>query len=195
LLYLIPISITPGADTVTRGDTLWLTLNTTDSLLDLRSQQRYYMPRQKLALAVAVGFREFSGPTQVPGSNAADFTVVNQIGQLLPGGATFRPLEPVYAGQRYRARIGLIPHRTGVYGLNLLSVVEVPKPLPLVPVASTAKGEPRRAVVDDIYYIINKGEVHFGLQQQHSLVTSTKPNAPEAAVYYEQQGTFTFTVR
>lgn len=193
--FVVPVRIEPGAATVARGDTLWLSVNFSDSLLDLRSNQRYRARQQDLKLDAAVGFRKLLGPTQSLGSNAQDFVVVNRLGQLLPGGATFRRWEPVYDGHRYRARIGIIPQKTGVYALTLLSALDTPDPLPFLTVSPGADGEARRAVLDDVYYIINEGDVHFDLQQQHSLVISTRPEATEASIYYEQQGTFTFVVR
>ncbi|HEX8350991.1 MAG TPA: hypothetical protein VF598_13590 [Hymenobacter sp.] len=103
--FVIPMSITPGADTVARGDTLWLTADFSDSLLNLRSNKRYRIQKQDLELFAFVGFRRLSGPDQYPGSNAQDFTVLNQVGQLQPGGPTFRRFEPVY--DTYRSNIRL----------------------------------------------------------------------------------------
>jgi hypothetical protein len=175
--FLISAHVSPGADRLARGDTLWLTVDFSDSQLDLRSNQRYRVPGRELELLTFVGFRKLSGPAHLPGSNAQDFTVVNGVGQVQPGDLTFRSFEPVYR-QRYRARIVIIPQLPGVYALHLLSTVRVPVPLSLLTVSADAEENPRRAVLNDIYYIINKGKVDFDLQQQHSLLTSTKPDAP-----------------
>ena len=62
--FVIPVSISPGADTVARGDTLWLTANFSDSLLDLRSNQRYRLRAQDIPLISSVGFNQLMGAGQ-----------------------------------------------------------------------------------------------------------------------------------
>ncbi len=197
--FVIPVSISPGADTVARGDTLWLTANFSDSLLDLRSNQRYRLRAQDIPLISSVGFNQLMGAGQFSRGAAPSFAVVNQVGQLRPGGPTFRRFEPVYDGQYYRARIGIIPQVSGIYALSLLSTLQDPfgpnRPLPFLQVSPDADGNPRRAILDDVYYVINNGNTHFALQQQNSYVTADQPGAPELSVYYERKGTFSFVVK
>ena len=197
--FLIPLSISPGADTVARGDTLWLTANFSDSLLDLRSHQRYRLPPQDIPLLSSVGFLHLMGAGQFYEGAAAHFRVVNRVGQLRPGGGTFSRFEPVHDGQHYRARIGIIPQRAGVYGLSFITNLASPfgpdRPLPFLRLPPDGNGNPRVAVLDDIYYVVNNGDTHFALQQQHNYIASDKPGAPEGAIYYEQKSTFTFVVK
>ena len=42
--FAIPVTITPGADTVNVGQELTLSADFSDSLFDVRSQKKYYLP-------------------------------------------------------------------------------------------------------------------------------------------------------
>lgn len=197
--FVAPVSISPGRDTVSRGDTLWVTVDFSDSLYDLRSKRRYRLPQPDITLTTSLGFHRLLGPTQFSAGFAPGFTVVNKMGELLPGGPTFRRFALLYDGQRYRARIGVIPQVAGVFALSFLSTLDDPfgpeRPLPFLKLSPNPDGRERRANLDNIYYVINDGDTHFGLQQQHSRVVSLVPNATQDAILYEQKGTFTFVVR
>jgi hypothetical protein len=197
--FVIPLSVSPGADTVARGDTLWLTANFSDSLLDIRSNRRYRLPPQDIKIYTTVGFKHLVGAGQFYEGAAARFRVVSRVGQLRAGGGIFSRLELVHDGQHYQARIGIIPQAVGVYALSFFSSFDSPigagNPLPFLRVPPDGNGNPRLAVLDDIYYVINDGNTHFALQRQNNYVVSDKPGAPEGSVYYETKGTYTFAVR
>ena len=197
--FLIPLRISPAADTVARGDTLWLTANFSDSLLDLRSHRRYHLPPQDIKIYTNVGFKHLVGAGQFYEGATARFRVVNRVGQLRPFGGIFGRLDLVHDGQRYRARIGIVPQFVGVYALSFLPTFDSPigpdNPLPFLHLPPDGDGNPRVAVLDDIYYVVNDGNTHFALQRQNNYVVSDTPGAPEGAIYYETQGTYTFAVR
>lgn len=197
--FLIPLSISPAADTVARGDTLWLTANFSDSLLDLRSHRRYHLPPKDIKIYTNVGFKHLVGAGQFYEGAAARFRVVNRVGQLRPVGGIFGRLDLVHDGQHYRARIGIIPQVVGVYALSFFPTFDSPigpdNPLPFLHLPPDGNGDSRVAVLDDMYYVVNDGNTHFALQRLNNYVRSDKPGATEGTEYYETKGTYTFAVR
>ncbi len=199
LTFVLPARIVPGGDTTALGDTLWIELNTPDSLLDLRSNRRYRIAGEEVMLRSSVGFYKLLGPTQAPAGYARGFTVVPDVGRIQQGSGTSVRFEPVYANRQHRARLGIVPRERGVFALSIITSLPEPygpeQPLPFLTLPLGADGRARRAMLDNIYYVLNDGNVHFALQQQHSRVVSTQPSPTEDAVYYEQKSTFTFVVR
>ena len=163
------------------------------------NNRRYRLPPQDIKIYTNVGFKHLVGAGQFYEGAAARFRVVNRVGQLRPLGDIFGRLDPVHDGQHYRARIGIIPQVVGVYALSFLSTFDRPigagNPLPFLRVPPDGNGNPRMAVLDDMYYVVNDGNTHFALQRQNNYVVSDKPGAPEGSVYYETKGTYTFAVR
>lgn len=197
--FVIPVEITPSADTLALGDTLWLTANFSDSLLDLRSQRRYRLRREDIELSSFLFFQRLPGAGQFPVGFAHGFTVVNQVGKLGEPSSSFRTFEPTYDGNHYHLRVGIVPQQRGVFAIGFLTQLKKPfgpfQPLPFIAVPLDGEGNPQRAFLDDIYFIVNQGKINFHVFQQHAYVTSLKPEAPEATVYYEQKANFAFVVR
>lgn len=196
--FVIPATLTPERTTFAVGDTLWLTVNCSDSLLDVRSNRRFRVQPQDLSILTAVGFYQLLGQSQEKARASAAFQVVNQVGKLPIVGNTFGRLEPVYDGHFYRAKIGIIPRQRGVFALLLFTsmseIIKVGGLLPFIDPGLDAEGNAQTPIFDAIYYVLNEGRTNFPLLQQHSRTVSTAPGAPEPEVYAEQKGTFAFTV-
>lgn len=197
--FVIPVDIAPSTESVLLGDTLWLTANFSDSLLDLRSQKRYRLRKEEVELTSYIYFQRLLGAGQAPTGFAQGFKVVNQIGKLGEPTTSFRSFEPSYDGNHYRARMGIIPQSKGAFSLSFLTNLKKPlgpkEPFPVLSVPPDANGDPQRAMLDGMYYIINQGKTNFALLQQNSLVVSTNPDPAEATLYYEQKSTFAFIVK
>ena len=198
--FVLPVSVEPSAPTVTLGDTLWLSANFSDSLLDLRSNMRYRIRPQDLPLHSIIGFFTLNGAGTQPTGFTSGFRIVNEIGKVTDAGGTTKNFLMAHDGTHYRARIGIIPQAKGVFAFSIITGLRPPfrafGPLPFMQVSPDAKGRPRSPFLDDIYYVINDGDTNFPLLQQNSY-TSTSPSVPhprEATVYYEQKETFTFMV-
>jgi hypothetical protein len=192
--FEIPVTISPQADTVARGDTLWLDLNFSDSLLDIRSNQRYRVQPQDLDMTIAFGFKKLMGLAQNPVGAVRTLPAFARQGQLRELGGMFRLLTPVYDNQRYRARLGVVPASPGVYALSVLRSVDTADGIS-VPLPDSPDGKPRQGRVEELYYVINNGNVNFHIQREHTRLGSTMPNPSEGTLYFEQKATFAFVVR
>lgn len=199
--FLPEATLTPTARTMRRGDTLWLEMNCSDSLLDRHSGRRFRVRPQDVALRSFIAFKRLTGVGQEPVPIAPSFRLVERIGRSSPTGSLSASFEPVYDGARYRACIGLIPTQVGVTSIALLMVpVESTRALgrflPFIALPLSAEGREQKAVLDDSFYVINQGKANnFDLFAQHTRAFSDVPNADVLATIYEQQSTFTVEVK
>ena len=199
--FLPEATITPTTRTIQRGDTLWLEMNCSDSLLDKNSGRRFRVRPQDFALRSAVLFRKLLGVGQEATGTAPTFRLVEQIGRAAVQGSLSASFGPVYDGSRYRARIGLIPTQPGVAAISLLFVPAegtraLGRFLPFISLPPDADGREQKAVLDDSFYVINQGKANnFDLFAQHARAFALEPGTPAGQVIYEQQSTFTVEVK
>ena len=200
--FLLEATITPSARTVRRGDTLWLSVNCSDSLLDKNSGRRYRVRPQDLALNSATFFKELLGVGQLPAGIARTFRLVERVGQASIDGSTTGGLYPVYDGARYRARIGLIPTRASVTSIALRVTPNGPareaigQLLPFIVLPPDAQGRKQQAVLDESLYVINNGKANnFDLFAQHTRAFALEPGTMEKRIIYERKSTFTVEVK
>lgn len=201
--FQIPFTLTPIRDTLAVGDTLWLTADFSDQLLELNSGQRYPVTPTNFELRTRLGIFRLADPTkyltQQPGATAA-FTFVNKVGAVTRPNTTFSTLTYSYSPGRYYLRVGLIPQRQGIFSINLgdgwssREREENEPDLSHIDLGVDQDGVKRRPVFETIFYDINDGQTNFSLLQQHSLLTSI--NNPTASnINFEQKATYTFVVK
>jgi len=199
--FLPEATITPSARTMQRGDTLWLEVNSSDSLLDRHSGRRFRVRPQDVALRSAIVFKRLLGVGQEPVNFAPSFRLVEKIGRAVANGSLSARLEPVYDGTRYRARIGLIPTQAGVTSISMLFVPTegtsaLGRFLPFISLPPDAEGREQKAVLDDSFYSVNRGKANnFDLFAQHTKAYSLEPGIHVGQDIYEQQSTFTVEVK
>jgi len=199
--FLLPVTITPSARTMQRGDTLWLEANFSDSLLDRNSGRRFRVRPQDLAFTSYINYHQLMGLGQPPTGVAPTFRVVEKIGRAPIGGTSSGLLQPVYAAGRYQAKIGLIPLTPGVMSLGLLvtfgnSAQALGNALPFIQLPADAQGREQKAVLNQSFYVINKGQAtNFDLFRQNTKAFSLEPNNHLEQIIYEQQSTFTVEVK
>ncbi len=199
--FLPEVTLTPSARTMRRGDTLWLEMNSSDSLLDHHSGRRFRVRPQDVALRSAILFKKLVGVGQEPTGIAPTFRVVEKVGRAAVSGSFTGSFEPIYDGTRYRARIGLVPTQAGVTAISMLMVpVEgrqaLGRFLPFIALPPDAEGREQKAVLDDSYYVINGGKANnFDLFAQHTRAFALEPSTPDFTIIYEQQSTFTVEVK
>ena len=199
--FLLPITITPSRRTLQLGDTLWLTANFADSLLDKTTSKRYRVQPQDLKLDSYIAYRELLGVGQEPKGIAPTFRIVEKVGRAWIDGATTGSLRFVYDGHNYHAQIGLIPTKIGITSL-IVSLLPAGKTLgksyflPFINLPPDASGRERRASFNDGLYVINEGKANnFDLYSQYVKAFATVPGTPENAVIYETKSTFTVEVK
>lgn len=198
------VTITPASRTMQRGDTLWLEASFSDSLPDKNSGRRYRVRPQDLNLISYINYEQLVGRDKQSVGIAATFRIVEKIGKAPIGGSSSGLFQPVYDGHYYRARIGLIPTKTGIIALSMLLTPKNPtdgsdlsgKFIPFIQLPPTADGREQKAVLDDSYYIINDGTANnFDLYSQNTKAFALEPGTPAFQVLYETKSTFTVEVK
>ncbi len=195
----IPLRITPVQDTVALGDTLWLEADFADTVRDHKSGRYYHLP-PTFDLKTRIAFVKLVSNEKTisdqPGF-ASGFEVINTTGGVEDLRATFGSFRMEHEGNRYRARIGLVPRREGVAAVNFLNgwlvrSIHLPDPdLSFLDLGTTAEGGKRIPVLENVYYIINGGNTNFHLFRQHCKAGSLEFMI-EPTIYFEQKATFTF---
>ncbi len=200
--FLLEATITPNARTMRRGDTLWLNVNCSDSLLDKNSGRRYRVRPQDLALNTGVLYKQLLGVGREPAGIARSFRLVERVGRATINGSTTGGVTLVHDGARYRARIGLIPSQAGVTSIALLVFPNGPareaigRPLPFIVLPPDVQGRKQYPLLDESLYVINDGKANnFDLFAQHTRASALEPGTTENQIIYEQKSTFTVEVQ
>ncbi|MCC3154619.1 hypothetical protein Q3A66_16510 [Hymenobacter sp. BT770] len=198
--FLPEATIAPSARTLPRGDTLWLDLNFSDSLLDRHNGRRYRVRPQDVALQSYISIQRLTGVGNLPVGIAPSFRFVERVGRAAAQGTTTASLQPVYDGSRYRARIGLVPTQAGVTAIVVRLVPTDSRGegrfLPFIQLPPDAEGREQKAVLGLSFYDINGGKANnFDLFAQHTRAFATDPGAGPETILYEQHSTFTVEVK
>ncbi|HET8686460.1 MAG TPA: hypothetical protein VFM18_07325 [Methanosarcina sp.] len=163
----MPFKIEPGAETIHVGDTLTISASISDSLFDLFSNKKYYLP--DFYFPVSLVTKELVDtskyfPSQ-PGANNK-FNYIFPIGNGAVSSISFADLIPIYNGRMYNYNCKLVPQQPGVYAIWFMDVV--PKRILPQEFAPEPSGWRRVPIVRWNRYIINNGETHFSLLEQYS---------------------------
>jgi hypothetical protein len=161
-----------------------------DSMLDLKSMQRYYLPDFKFYNLFAV--RKLGDTSnyffkQAGATSSFDFIFPEQLGVITSG--QFGRLVPVWEGGVYKYKMQIVAKDTGVFHLFIQDLQPPPIVLPET-FAPPKPGWKRTPLVQFNRYILNNGETHY-----HLLLQNAKPTTPSPdGMYREDYGTYTFRV-
>ena len=188
--FEIPLNISPATDTVSVGQELTLTADFPDSLFDVLSQKKYYLPNFNFR---NVGdMRQLTGITikmlDQPGAMDS-FEFTNNIGSISNKSSTFSDINFKYENGRYKLTIKIKPKNVGIYTFQLFHDPTYNKlPQELAPSGPGLKRFPR---ILYIRYRINDGNTHFNILEDNSLNTITSPDQRERYI----PTTYTFVVK
>lgn len=201
LVLLAPATITPSSATVHVGDTLWLTTIFADSLVDRDSGKRYRIRPQDMTLRPGIAIERLQGTGRISMGVANTFRVVEKTGTMSIGGQSTGDFFPVYDGQFYRARFGLIPTQPGITSISLLlTPLEGRKAygnfLPFMQLPPDAQGQERKALLDGMFFVINEGKAtNYDLFRRWFTTDPETSGAPDASLFYDRNSTFTVEVK
>lgn len=200
MTFVIPFSVTP-IRSIKIGDTLWLSADFPDTILELNSMKYYKlinMDFKELFAVFKLSNNDLTISQQPGGLNA--FTILEKKGTLNDPSETFADLKFSYANEKYSFMAGFVPSTVGIYcinftwpreregfdaGLHLENYIDL---------GVTNDGRKRIPRHKATYVVINNGETNFDLFHQNCKAVSLSVPIVEANVYYEQKGTFTFQV-
>ena len=191
--FAIPLNITPGMDTVNVGQELTLTADFSDSLFDVRSQKKYYLPNFNFKTVALIRklINQNLSITDQEGA-VSKFQITNITGQFSNLSSTFADVSYLYLGNNYKLNVKFRPQSTGVYSLRFYhdpgtrGQTELPQEL-----APNEPGVKRFPIMKVIRYTFNNGVTHFNIYKDNS-----KPADPnEATNWVESKATYTFVVK
>lgn len=202
-IFEVPLQITPVQDTVNIGDTLWLEADFPDTVKEHNSGKYYQLLPTDFNFRTRIGFFRLvsvKGDISDQPGFTQGFDIVNQVGSVERLQETFGDFKLRHSQNRYQARIGIIARQPGVGCINFLTTAVrngsagKDENLSFLDLGKTPQGGSRKAVLREIYHVINQGDTNFDLFRQHCRAISLeKPIEPN--VYYEQKATFTFVVK
>lgn len=199
--FMLPVSIMPINSTMHLGDTLWLKADFSDSLLDRNSGRRFRVRPQDAAFNYAMLYKRLTGIGQQPVGIASTFRLVEKVGKASINGTSTGSFEPVYDGNYYHARIGLIPTQTGVTAISMLitptgGASAIGNAIPFITLPPDSKGQSQKAVFDESFFVINDGKAtNFDLYSQNTRAFSLEPGTQITQIIYEKESTFTVEVK
>ncbi len=191
--FLIPLSISPGIDTIYIGQELILSANFSDSLFDVLSQKKYFLPDFKINTVAVI--QKLTTPNydvvQQPGA-MNKFAFFNQVGTFSNFSSTFADVTFLFQNNEYKLIVKFTPKERGVFILNFFhdpgskGSTKLPQEL-----APSEPGIKRFPLMRHIRYIFNNGQTHFSIYKDNC-----KPRDPnEATNWVESKATYTFVVK
>ncbi|KXK31558.1 MAG: hypothetical protein UZ12_BCD005000290 [Bacteroidetes bacterium OLB12] len=195
LIFVLNLEINPKDSIVVKDDTLWITAEFNDSILEYNSNKHLKIP--DFDFLNTIGFFKLIG-NQITFSNQPgaieSFQFINTIGSISNLRDTFADFNLTYDNNNgnYSCKIGVIPKTEGVFSINFLR----PRELDLsevIKLPDTPEGRKVLPFYRNIYYVINGGQTNFDLYKKHCIASSERLVTTDN-IYYEQKGTFTFRV-
>ena len=189
--FLYPISITPIKDTINVGDTLWINVDISDSLYDIGTQKKYYVPNCNFKDYFSVERLIDKTKTIAEQEYAADkFNTYSTIGNISIGGAFAIDFIPIYENNRYRLSGALIAKDTGVFAVRAQNL-SFEEPIPQIDLGKDEDGHQLLAIFGFTAYNINNGNTHYNIFRQHC-----KPeNNYNPVEWTEDKFAYTFVVK
>jgi hypothetical protein len=197
ITFIIPTTIEPKDSLITIGDTLWISVNVSDSLYDYHTKKRYKFPGLSFG-QTSIVFNKLVDNTQnlsFQSSAAQFFHFIDPHNQIDFLGDRFVDVVFRYDAQleTYNLLIGIIPQHVGVYCLWFLSASDL-RYAGVVDLGKSSNGARIIPVYNYIYFPINEGENNYELFKKHCLPTYAGPEDFFVDYYSEYLGTFTFRV-
>lgn len=195
LTFILPIDIQPSDSIVLIGDTLWITANVSDSLVEFNTNKKYSLPNfdfgQTSIIIRKLVNNKLGWGDQV--SAASNFDLIEEIGEIVFPGETFIDFKYKYdlLNKKYLLRIGIIPNRQGVFCIKFLSPSQL-NYNGIIDLGKHSNGATIIPVYEDLVFPINSGDNNFELFKQNCLDQS-KGLAENYRTNYRYT-TFTFRV-
>jgi hypothetical protein len=205
-MYLkVPVTVTPSADTIKLGDTLYINILTSKTMYEHYSKQYYTMPASfKFNTNILIS-RLVSPDKDIidqPGGVSA-FTFINSIGRIGNPSGRFGNIFYTESADSFKCRIGMIPNQTGVFAFSLF-YNPAPNGIgstyrPDIDLGTTPSGGKRIPDLRGILYYINNGNMHYPIYRTHCKPRYPLPATPwkDSMTHYlsDSLQNYTFVVR
>ncbi|HSC53752.1 MAG TPA: hypothetical protein VLC98_09035 [Phnomibacter sp.] len=191
--FEMPFTITPNRDTVSVGEVLRIQAQFSDSLYDLRTKKKYYLP--DFNFKIIAGVNELINPLNKiydQPSAVNSFTIIDNRNQITSATATYINFYLIYQSGQYWLDIILVPKKKGVYAIQLFNAGEPGGGYLKLP-QSLAPSEPgikRFPVAQQHRYLFNEGNSNYEIFKANCL-----PFKGTIDTLWEKRATYTFVVK
>jgi hypothetical protein len=189
--FLVPITITPLKDTISVGEELTFSALFSDSVYDMKSAKRYYLPnfnwrpmifiKKLVAPEKALSAQLFAG---------SKFEYINVVGSFIIVADVAATMKYVYENNQYKLTVKIKPKEKGVFSVsfgNDFNPNSVKLPQEFAPSMSGITYDP---VIGDMRNQINNGQTNYHILKQHCSVEPPGLAAIDTWLYKNSMYTF-----
>ena len=192
--FLVPITITPLKDTISVGEELTFSTLFSDSVYDMNSAKRYYLPdfnwRPMIFIKKLVAPEKNLSGQLYAGSK---FEYINVVGNFTRVDNIGANMKYVYENNQYKITVKIKPKEPGIYSIdftNDFSAGQIKLPQEFAPSSPSVTKEP---VIGEMRNQINNGQTNYHILKQNCLVET--PGMASIDIWLKKNSMYTFVVK
>jgi hypothetical protein len=192
--FLVPITITPLKDTISVGEELTFSTLFSDSVYDMKSAKRYYLPnfnwRPMIFIKKLVAPEKYYSAQFRAGSK---FEYINVVGSFTRVDDIAANMTYVYENNQYKLTVKIKPKEKGVFTVafsNDFDPNSVNLPQEFAPSLPSVTKEP---VIGNMRNQINNGQTNYHILKQNCLVET--PGLAAISTWLYKNSMYTFVVK
>jgi hypothetical protein len=192
--FLVPITITPLKDTISVGEELTFSTLFSDSVYDMKSAKRYYLPdfnwRPMIFIAKLVAPEKYLSAQPSAGSK---FEYMNVVGSFTRANDIAATMNYVYENNQYKLTVKIKAKEKGVFNVTFANDFlpgQVKLPQEFAPSMSGITYDP---VIGDMRNQINNGQTNYHIFKHNCLVET--PGLAAISTWLYKNSTYTFVVK
>ena len=192
--FLIPISIMPLKDTISVGEELTFSTLFSDSVYDMTSAKRYYLPDFNWMPLIFI--RKLVAPEKnLSGqlSAGSKFEYINVVGSFTRVDNIGANMKYIYENNQYKITVKIKPKEPGIYSIdftNDFSAGQIKLPQEFAPSSPSVTKEP---VIGEMRNQINNGQTNYHILKQNCLVET--PGMASIDIWLKKNSMYTFVVK
>ena len=192
--FLIPITITPLKDTISVGEELTFSTLFSDSVYDMKSAKRYYLPdfnwRPMIFIAKLVAPEKYLSAQPSAGSK---FEYMNVVGSFTRANDIAATMNYLYENNQYKLTVKIKAKEKGVFNVTFANDFlpgQVKLPQEFAPSMSGITYDP---VIGNMRNQVNNGQTNYHILKQHCSVEPPGLAAIDTWLY--KNSIYTFVVK
>jgi len=193
--FLVPITITPLKDTISVGEELTFSTLFSDSVYDMNSAKRYYLPnfnwRPMIFIKKLVAPEKYLSAQLYAGSK---FEYINVVGSFIRVDDIAANMTYVYENNQYKLTVKIKPKEKGVFSVSFFNDFDpnsVKLPQEFAPSSPSLTKEP---VIGNMRNQINNGQTNYHILKQHCKVEGPEV-VGETNIWIYKNSMYTFVVK
>jgi len=193
--FLIPITVAPLKDTISVGEELTFSALFSDSVYDMNSAKRYYLPNFNWRPVIFI--KKLVAPEKALSAQpyaGSKFEYINEVGGFARANDIAATMKYVYENNQYKLTVKIKAKEKGVFSIdfsNDFGPGEVKLPQEFAPSMSGITYDP---VIGDMRNQINNGQTNYHILKQHCKVEGPEV-VGETNIWLYKNSTYTFVVK